>query len=81
MTSKNDTAFLSAADVARETGISRSTIYRLIERQEIPAVKVGKSVLVPRTWLTDLVNQALRSGHVEQVNVAAIRQNTRRKAA
>lgn len=39
------------AEVAALLGLSRSEVYRLIERGEIPAVRFGRSVRVPRQWV------------------------------
>lgn len=37
---------MSPADAARWIGVSRSTLYRLISRGEIPVVKVGRRTLL-----------------------------------
>lgn len=42
---------LRPAEVAVLLGISRSEVYRLIERGDIPAVRFGRSVRVPRGWV------------------------------
>jgi len=42
---------LRAAEVALLLGISRSTVFRLIESGEIPAVRIGRSIRVPRRWV------------------------------
>lgn len=47
MATKTDTPeLLTLAAVARILGLSRSTVYRLRERGEIPAVKIGGSIRV-----------------------------------
>lgn len=42
---------LRASDVAALLGLSRSEVYRLIGRGAIPAVRIGRSVRVPRRWV------------------------------
>jgi excisionase family DNA binding protein len=37
---------MSPADAARWIGVSRSTLYRLMARGEIPVVKVGRRTLL-----------------------------------
>lgn len=47
------TRFLSADEVAAETGLSRAQVYRAIARGVIPSVRVGRRVLVERSKLDD----------------------------
>lgn len=49
-------------DACRFTGISRSTLYLLINRGEVGVVKLGSSTLV----LTDSLRDFIRRRHVEQ---------------
>lgn len=42
---------LRPAEVATLLAISRSEVYRLIERGDIPSVRIGRSVRVPRRWV------------------------------
>ncbi len=42
---------LTAAEVADELRVSTMTIYRLIRRGELPAVRVGRNYRVPREQL------------------------------
>ncbi|MEJ5944278.1 helix-turn-helix domain-containing protein [Pseudokineococcus basanitobsidens] len=39
---------MTVAEVAEELRVSRMTVYRLIERGELPAVRVGRSYRVPQ---------------------------------
>jgi excisionase family DNA binding protein len=51
MTKKSDSAEALAfrmADVARVSGISLSTVKRLVKRRELPSLRVGKIRLVRR---------------------------------
>lgn len=51
----------SVAETARVLGLSRPTVYRLMDRPDFPSVRVGSRVLIPcgllREWLEA---QALR---------------------
>ncbi len=49
--------FLSITDTCFVLGISRRTIYRMIERKEIKAGKAGKRTLIRRTELDKLFNK------------------------
>jgi len=51
MSERLEPIMLRASEVAALLGISRSTVFRLIESGEIPAVRVGRSVRVPRRWV------------------------------
>lgn len=42
---------LRPAEVAALLALSRSEVYRLIEQGRIPAVRIGRSVRVPRRWV------------------------------
>ena len=44
---------LRPAEVAALLALSRSEVYRLIERGAIPAVRIGRSVRVPRRWVEE----------------------------
>lgn len=47
--------FLTVSEVADYMRLSRMTVYRMIERGEIPALRVGKSFRVPRVALEQIV--------------------------
>ena len=46
---------LTISETARELNLSRPTVYRLIEREDFPALRVGKRVLVSRSGLRDWI--------------------------
>ncbi len=52
-----DRLLLRPREVAAATGLSRSMVYELIGRGELPVVRVGKSVRVPvaalQQWIRD----------------------------
>ncbi len=43
----HDRLLLRPREVAAATGLSRSMVYELIGRGELPSIRVGKSVRVP----------------------------------
>lgn len=38
---------ISPSELARATGVSRTTIYSAIQRKELPAQKIGDRVVIP----------------------------------
>lgn len=48
----------SAADAGAVTGLSRQTIYNLINAGELRTVKVGRRRLVPRSALLELMGES-----------------------
>lgn len=53
MTDHPEPIMLRPSEVARMLGLSRSEVYRLIERKEIPCHRFGRSVRVPRRWVEE----------------------------
>lgn len=51
MTERPEPIMLRPAEVAALLALSPNSVYRLIERGEIPSVRIGRSVRVPRTWV------------------------------
>lgn len=60
--------WLSVAEFALEVGMSQMTVYRLIDKGEIPAVRLGRRLVVPGGVLEQLAAAALSNGGT--VNVA-----------
>jgi putative molybdopterin biosynthesis protein len=50
--SRNNTVLLTPADVARLTKVSRETVYREIDRGELPAIHVGRLLRIDPTDLS-----------------------------
>ncbi len=46
--------FCGVEEFARICGISRSHAYELVGRREIPALRLGRRVLIPLSFLDDL---------------------------
>jgi len=44
-------AFLTAADIAHELGVTSGRIYQLIAQEKIPSVRIGGRIRIPRiSW-------------------------------
>ena len=53
---------LKAVDVARVLSISRSMAYQLMQRNEIPTVRIGRATRVRPQDLERFIGENLRSG-------------------
>lgn len=56
--------FMTVAEVAELTRVSRMTVYRMVHAGELPAVRVGRSFRVPEAAVRQLLAQVLE-GEVE----------------
>lgn len=54
-----DTLFLKPLEAARALAISRSKVYDLIHRRELPAIRISGVLRVPRRALKELEQSAL----------------------
>ncbi len=52
---KNESRVLSVAEAAKILGISRSLAYAGVMRGEIPSIKIGKRLLVPKAAFEQLL--------------------------
>lgn len=52
-------SFIRVNEVASYLGLSRSQVYRLIERGVLPAVRIGSAHRVPRAALHELLARQL----------------------
>ena len=56
---KNNRMCMTVPEVAEAMGISRPTAYTLANREDFPAIRLGKRIVIPReafeTWLHDMV--------------------------
>jgi len=53
----NERLTLSVEETAEILGISRALAYSLVARQELPSLKLGRRVVVPRRALDRLLEQ------------------------
>jgi excisionase family DNA binding protein len=51
MATNRERATMSVADAARVLGVGRNGAYEAVARGEIPVVKIGRRLLVPRARL------------------------------
>ena len=58
MTDKGEKLTFTVLETAQMLGLSRMSAYQGVERGEIPHIKVGKRILVPRIALERLLNGA-----------------------
>jgi excisionase family DNA binding protein len=56
--------FLSVAAAAEMLGLSEMTLYRVIQANSFPAVRVGRRLFIPSQALDDMANAAIASGGV-----------------
>ena len=67
---ENPRLILTPMEVARLLGLGKNTTYDAIRRGDIPAIRVGKRLLVPRAALEEWLagrgskDQPTKSGHV-----------------
>ncbi len=57
MTTVNEPLTLSIAETARRLGISRGLAYELVARGELPSLRLGRRIVVPRRALERLVDE------------------------
>ena len=53
---------LSIAEAARALGVSRPTMYQIINRADFPAFRMGSRVLISRELLAECVKEQSRKG-------------------
>lgn len=54
--------FLSVAAAAEVLGLSEMTLYRVIQANSFPAVRVGRRLFIPSQALDDMATAAIASG-------------------
>ena len=67
------TVFLSTAELAKSLGISRIAVFKRIKRGDIPVQRVGRSYLVPKSFLPELLGSALRETRKREIETAVRR--------
>jgi len=56
--------FLSVAAAAEVLGLSEMTLYRVIQANSFPAVRVGRRLFIPSQALDDMASAAIAIGGV-----------------
>lgn len=54
--------FISVRAAAQKLGVATITMYRLVERGEIPSVRLGSRRLIPAKFIDQLAEKALGQG-------------------
>ena len=52
-----ESILMNVDDVARALGMSRSLVYQMVSRRELPVVRIGRSVRIPAAALEAWVHQ------------------------
>jgi excisionase family DNA binding protein len=67
---------LRAGEVAKLLGLGRSTVFAMLAAGELPVVRIGRSVRVPRAalerWVDERTDHDTRRGDVQQALVRDI---------
>jgi excisionase family DNA binding protein len=50
--------FISVDDIAKALHTDRKTIYGAVERKEIPCIRIGRLIRIPRAWLRRAAEQS-----------------------
>ena len=59
---------LSVEEAASVLGISRALAYELVRRGDLPRLRLGRRVVVPKRALEDLIASAARAADSEQAS-------------
>jgi excisionase family DNA binding protein len=51
--------YLSVSQFAKILGVSRIAIYKKIKKGQIEAIRIGRSFVIPRKYLTDITGKTL----------------------
>ena len=54
---------LSVAEAAKVLGISRNTAYELVRQEQIPSIRFGKRILIPRKRLIAMLEDEENAGY------------------
>lgn len=55
---EEESLLLNVRDGARLLSVSRSRVYELVHSRQIPSVRLGKRILIPRTTLARFIEEA-----------------------
>ena len=54
---------LSVAEAAKVLGISRNTAYELVRQEQIPSIRFGKRILIPKKRLIAMLEDEENTGY------------------
>ena len=67
ITASGNRLLLTVAAVMSETGFGRTTVYSLVASGEIPSVRVGRAVRIPRAALQSWIEKKAATGSGREV--------------
>jgi excisionase family DNA binding protein len=62
--------YLSVSQFAKILGVSRIAIYKKIKKGQIEAIRIGRSFVIPRKYLTDITGKTLSEKNKKIINEA-----------
>jgi excisionase family DNA binding protein len=62
--------YVTIPELAGILGISRVAVYRKVRKGQIKAVRIGRNYAIPRTYLTDILGEALNREDKKQIDDA-----------
>ena len=62
--------FISISEFAELLGISRIAVYKRIKKGQIKAQKIGRSFVIPRKYVDDIVGKTLSDRNKKIINEA-----------
>ena len=65
MNQQSAPSFVTVAEVADLMRVSKMTVYRMIDRGELPAIRVGKSFRIPQVAVKQLIDAGLADWNEE----------------
>lgn len=61
MSVADDMRLMTVPEVASAIRVSAGTVYRWIEENRVPSIRVGNAVRIPRRWLDRMIAEAERA--------------------
>jgi excisionase family DNA binding protein len=61
MTTDSECMTLTVEEAARILGISRNSAFRAVQRGQLPSMRIGRRILVPRVLLTEMIAASKRA--------------------
>jgi excisionase family DNA binding protein len=55
MTTDSECMTVTVEEAARLLGISRNSAFRAVQRGQLPSIRIGRRILVPRARLAELI--------------------------
>ncbi|MDO8721532.1 MAG: helix-turn-helix domain-containing protein [Syntrophales bacterium] len=62
MVGKEERLVLSVTEAAKLLGLSRATAYQVVKSGQIPSIKIGYRILIPRAALAKFINESSQQG-------------------